>query len=152
MSLDEIYQQVILDHYSRPRNKGEVAGADVSFEMHNPVCGDRIRVQAALEDGRVAEVRFSGQGCSISQASASMMTQLVKGKDLGEARGLIARFLSMMKGEAGDYRPLGEAQSLQGVSRLPVRIKCATLAWHVLEEGLRRHEAGAAREGEGDRG
>jgi len=144
MSLGDLYQEVIMDHYARPRNRGELPAPDVSFELHNPVCGDRIRVQARLEDGRVADVRFSGQGCSISQASASMMTQLVKGKGLADVRGLIERFLAMMKGEAGDYKPLGEAQALQGVARFPVRIKCATLAWHVLEEGLRRHEEGAA--------
>lgn len=147
MSLDELYKQVIMDHYSRPRNKGKREGAAVDAELQNPVCGDVIQVQLDLEDGRVGAARFDGQGCSISQASASMMTEMVKGKSLEEAKGLIETFLSMMKGEPGDYRSLKDLQALQGVARYPVRIKCATLAWHVLEEGIRRQQGGAAPEG-----
>lgn len=137
MSLDSLYSEVIKDHYARPRNRGTLENPDVSCRLHNPVCGDDITVQAELDPaGAIREIRFSGQGCSISQASASMMTQLARGKDLAEARALITSFLGLMKGEAGDYRALGEAQSLQGVTRSPVRIKCATLAWHALEEGI----------------
>ncbi len=155
MSLADLYQEVIMDHYGRPRNRGTIADADVSFELKNPVCGDVIRVDAALEGDTVRDIRFSGQGCSISQASASMMTQLVQGKNLEEARRLIDCFLAMMRGEQGDYRALGEAQALQGVTKYPVRVKCAALAWHVLEEGLRRRAAGgesaaAGSDGEAD--
>lgn len=141
MSLDSLYQEVIMDHYARPRNRGTLEAADISWEAHNPVCGDRITVQAALDPaGAIREIRFSGQGCSISQASASMLTQLARGKGLAEARALVDRFLAMLRGEGGDYRPLGEAQALQGVTRYPVRIKCATLAWHALEEGIKERE------------
>lgn len=142
MSLSEIYQEVIMDHYGRPRNRGRVEDSDVSWELDNPVCGDRIRVEARIEGDAITDVRFSGQGCSISQASASMMTELVKGRGIEDARVLAERFLAMMKGDSGDYRTLGEVQALQGVARSPVRIKCATLAWHVLGEGLRRRESG----------
>ncbi len=144
MSLDELYQEVIMDHYARPRNKGRLEHPDIDRELANPVCGDVIRVQVALDGGRVGDVRFSGKGCSISQASASMMTELIKGRTLDEARGLIERFLAMMKGEPGDYGALRDLQALQGVSRYPVRIKCATLAWHVLEGGLPAAAADAA--------
>lgn len=149
MSLSEIYREVIMDHYGRPRNRGRLAQPDIAWELENPVCGDRIRIEATVADGAVTDIRFSGQGCSISQASASMMTELVKGKNVKDARNLTESFLAMMKGDPGDYRTLGEVQALQGVTRSPVRVKCATLAWHVLDEGLERREAGtggAARE------
>lgn len=138
MSLDELYQEVIMDHHSRPRNKGRLEGADIDHHLTNPVCGDAIRVQARLEGGRVADIRFEGHGCSISQSSASMMTELVKGRTLEEARALIDLFLAMIKGEPGDYSALRDLQALRGVSRYPARVKCATLAWHVLEGGLER--------------
>ncbi len=140
MSLSELYQEVMMDHYAHPRNCGTLENPDASWELHNPTCGDLIKVEVALEPGDkqservVKDIRFSGQGCSISQASASMMTQLVKGKRLSEAREVLERFLSMMKGEDGDFESLGDAQALQGVTRYPVRVKCATLAWHAFEK------------------
>lgn len=136
MSLNEIYREVILDHYQRPRNRGTLENPVVKRFLHNPTCGDEIEVQMDLADGKVAAARWHGRGCSISMASASMMTQAMQGKTLEEAKALIDLFLNMMKGEEANYRPLGELQSLQGVSKLPVRIKCATLAWHAADEGM----------------
>lgn len=142
MSLEDIYKDTIMDHYARPRNRGVCDHPVIVHHMHNPTCGDDIEVQAEVEDGRIRDVRFSGRGCSISQASASMMTVAMKGKTLGEAKQTVQRFLAMIKGEPGSYKELGEVQALQGVARLPARIKCATLAWHALETGIGQHEAG----------
>lgn len=136
--LTEIYKQVIMDHYVKPRNKGALPDPDAFVNLNNPTCGDQITVQIKVQDGQVTDVAFQGQGCSISQASASMMTVAVKGKPLDEARVILERFLGMMKGEPGPYKELGELQALQGVSRYPVRIKCATLAWHALEETIQQ--------------
>jgi nitrogen fixation NifU-like protein len=136
MSLEDIYREVILDHYQRPRNRGELENPVVKKFLHNPTCGDQIEVQMDVADGKVSAARWHGRGCSISMASASMMTQAMQGKSVAEAKQLIDLFLSMMKGEQRSYKPLGELQSLQGVSKLPVRIKCATLAWHAADEGM----------------
>jgi len=145
VSLNMLYQQVILDHYKKPRNKGAVESAVFRKHLHNPTCGDDVEVQVSLgADGRIDDVKWNGRGCSISMASASMMSVAMKGKTLAEARELMQNFFSMMKGEAGSYKHLGEIQALSGVSKFPVRIKCATLAWHCLEEGMKEHEGGAA--------
>lgn len=135
MSLDDLYREVILDHYRNPRNKGQVEGAQVDLEMLNPTCGDEIRLSLGVEDGRVRDVRFTGKGCSISMASASMMTEAVKGKTLAEVEQLLEGFKATMRGEEAGV-DLGDLESLQGVSRFPVRIKCATLAWETLQKGL----------------
>lgn len=135
MSLDDLYREVILDHYSHPRNRGVVDPADVMREGANPLCGDEIRVSLRVRDGIVEDVRFEGKGCSISQASTSMMTELVKGKRVEEVGGLIAAFKAMMHGEPpGD--DLGDLEALQGVRKFPVRVKCATLGWVTLEGAL----------------
>ncbi len=140
MSLDDLYREVILDHYSHPRNKGAVDPADAAHEGANPLCGDEIRVSLRVRGGIVEDVRFEGKGCSISQASASMMTEQVKGKRVEEAERLIAAFKAMMHGEppsgAGSDGGLGDLEALQGVRRFPVRVKCATLAWVTLELAL----------------
>lgn len=137
MQLSDIYQEVILDHYKKPRNKGRLNEADLRLELHNPTCGDIIEVTATVgADERITDVKFTGTGCSISQASASMMTEMVKGKTKDEARELGDQFRAMMKGEPGDWKPLGQLQALQGVSKYPVRVKCATLAWNVLKEAM----------------
>lgn len=141
MSLDSLYQDVILDHYKKPRNVGKIENYDVGMELANPTCGDVIGVHLKLDDdGKVADAKFHGHGCSISQSSASMLTVKLKGKSTEEARSLIANFYDMMKGVEGDYKALGELQALQGVSKYPVRIKCATLAWKALEQGLDKKE------------
>jgi len=142
LSLNSLYQQLILEHYRNPRNKGELPDATVEDHMANPVCGDEIRLQLRLEGGRIVEARFTGHGCSISQASISMMTNLLQGKTLEEARALARRFTELMHGseEAARDRSLGDLRALQGVSRFPVRIKCALLGFDALQEALRREE------------
>jgi nitrogen fixation NifU-like protein len=136
--LEELYQQIILDHYRRPRNKGKANPADLSAKEYNPLCGDEIEVTMTLADDKIADVKFDGHGCSISQASASIMTQKLQGKTLEEARTFIHDFLSMMRGDTpfGDRKQMGELKALEGVLKFPVRVKCATLAWHVAENGI----------------
>lgn len=143
MSLDDLYREVILDHYSHPRNKGVVDPADAARDGANPLCGDEIRVSLRVRDGIVEDIRFEGKGCSISQASASMMTEQVKGQSVEHAARLIAAFKTMMHEGAGGDRhgpgesvDLGDLEALQGVRRFPVRVKCATLSWITLELAL----------------
>jgi nitrogen fixation protein NifU and related proteins len=126
---------MILDHYRRPRNKGTLENADASVQMRNPLCGDEITLQVAFAGEGVADLRFSGRGCSISQASASMMTQLVKGKSTGEIDALRKRFRELMLGDqsAVSDEKLGSLRALSGVARFPARVKCALLAWNALE-------------------
>ncbi|KRW92547.1 nitrogen fixation protein NifU [Alicyclobacillus tengchongensis] len=133
MQLDDLYRQVIMDHYQHPRNQGQLADDAIAVDLRNPSCGDEIRLQMLVEDGVVKDVRFRGSGCSISMASASMMTDAIKGKTISEALHLAQTFSGMMKGEPADLDELGELESLQGVSKFPARIKCATLAWQALE-------------------
>ncbi len=137
MSLDELYKEVILEHYKNPRNKRDLPGAPISCSRNNPLCGDEITIHAQLDDGRVAEVTFEGQGCSISQASASMMTEAVTGRTVDDAEGLTTNFRSMMEGafDPGEDE-FGDLVALKGVVKYPVRIKCAVLAWDVLQEAL----------------
>ncbi|MEX0833264.1 MAG: SUF system NifU family Fe-S cluster assembly protein [Actinomycetota bacterium] len=137
MALDDLYKEVILDHYKNPRNKKELPGAELTCSRNNPLCGDEITVHAHLEDGKIAEVTFEGQGCSISQASASMMTESIKGKDEAGAKGLTKDFRGMMAGEVEpDEDEFGELLALKGVVKYPIRVKCAVLAWDVLQEAL----------------
>ena len=133
-----LYQEMILDHYRRPRNKGEIEGAERSVLMKNPLCGDEIGVQVCVAGGKVSDLCFSGRGCSISQASASMMTQLVKGKPLSEVDSLREKFREMVMGNAAaaEDSSLGSARALSGVSKFPARVKCALLAWNALESAL----------------
>jgi len=133
-----LYQELILDHYRRPRNKGTLEKADASVEMKNPLCGDEITLQLAFDGNRVCDVRFCGRGCSISQASASMMTQLVKGKGGEEIDALRNRFREMMLGDqsAVTDEQLGSLRALSGVARFPARVKGALLAWNALESAL----------------
>ncbi|MDP9202891.1 MAG: SUF system NifU family Fe-S cluster assembly protein [Gemmatimonadota bacterium] len=133
-----LYQEMILDHYRRPRNKGALENPDASAEMKNPLCGDEITLQVAFSGNGVGDLRFSGRGCSISQASASMMTQLVKGKGAEEIAALRTRFRDMMLGDPSavtDER-LGSLRALSGVARFPARVTCALLAWNALESAL----------------
>lgn len=136
--LSSLYQELILDHYKRPRNKGELEAADRDVHMRNPSCGDDIRLQLRLEGDTVAEARFDGVGCSISQASVSMLTQLIRGKSRDEALRLAERFTAMMHGDADAARDrdMGDLRALAGVSRFPVRVKCALLGWNALEKAL----------------
>jgi nitrogen fixation NifU-like protein len=133
-----LYQEMILDHYRRPRNKGALEKADATVEMKNPLCGDEITLQVAFEGNSVCDLRFSGRGCSISQASASMMTQLVKGKSGEEIDSIRKQFRDLMLGNAttADESQLGSLRALSGVARFPARVKCALLAWNALETAL----------------
>ena len=137
MALDELYKEVILDHYKSPRNKRSLPGAELSCRRNNPLCGDEITIHAHVEDGRIEGIAFEGSGCSISQASASMLTEAVSGKDLGEAERLVTGFRGMMQGSVEpDEESFGDLVALRGVVKYPVRIKCAVLAWDVLQEAL----------------
>src|SRR5687768_10575728 len=133
-----LYQEMILNHYRRPRNKGETPDSDASVLMKNPLCGDEIAVHLRYDGDEIADLGFSGRGCSISQASASMMTQLLKGKSVEEAEGIRARFRDMVMGnkEAAEDASLGSLRALGGVARFPARVKCALLAWNALETAL----------------
>jgi nitrogen fixation protein NifU and related proteins len=134
--LASLFQELILDHYRKPRNKGELPDATASVHMRNPTCGDEVRLQLIVEDDVVRDARFIGDGCSISQASVSMMTQLVRGKTVEQARDIAQRFTKMMHGdaEAARDRTLGDLRSLAGVAKFPVRVKCALLGFNALEE------------------
>jgi len=144
LALEELYKEVILDHYKSPRNKGALPGAELSCKKNNPLCGDEITIHAHLSDGRVAKISFEGQGCSISQASASMLTEAVAGKSLREAEALADRFRGMMEGKVeAEEATFGDLVALKGVVKYPVRIKCAVLAWDVLQEALGAGRAAA---------
>ena len=135
--LSALYQEMILDHYRRPRNKGTLDNADARVEMKIPNCGDEIALQLVFDGDSISNVRFSGGGCAISQASASMMTELVKGKRRDEIEAIRNQFRDLMSGIAsGDERNLGSLRSLSGVARFPARVKCALLAWNALENAL----------------
>jgi nitrogen fixation NifU-like protein len=141
--LDELYREVILEHYKNPRNQGRLDHPDVANRGHNPLCGDEIEISLDLKDGRVADIRFQGRGCSISQASGSMLTEAVKGKEVAKARELVEAFKAMMRGDAVSLDGFGDVEALQGVRKYPVRIKCAMLAWTTLQEGLDMYEQAA---------
>ncbi len=135
-NLDTLYRQVIMDHYKSPRNKGTLDGSVLIAEMNNPSCGDRIEVYVHINDDEVIEdIKFDGEGCSISMASASMMTQAIKGQKVEDALKMSELFSQMMMGE--DIDPgsleLGDIEALQGVSQFPARINCATLGWKTME-------------------
>jgi nitrogen fixation protein NifU and related proteins len=137
LALEELYKEVILDHYKSPRNKRALPEANLACTKNNPLCGDEITIHALLSDGRVASIAFEGQGCSISQASASMLTEAVSGKSLEEAEALADRFRGMMEGKVEpEEDAFGDLVALKGVVKYPVRIKCAVLAWDVLQEAL----------------
>jgi nitrogen fixation NifU-like protein len=138
--LDDLYREIILDHYRSPRNRGELPPPASHAVGHNPLCGDEIEVFLEVRDGVVSDIKVGGQGCSISQSSASMMSQAVKGKPVDEVRALVHRFKSMMSIEELDESApevkLGDLEALQGVVKFPVRIKCAVLAWNTLTDAL----------------
>lgn len=136
--LRDLYQEVILDHNKRPRNRRALPDATNTSEGHNPLCGDQVTVFLKTEDGRVTDIAFEGQGCAISTASASLMTEVVKGKTLEEAHEIFREFQTMVTSPDSDeeHPNLGDLQVLAGVRDHPVRIKCATLPWHTLNAAL----------------
>ncbi|MGK5506782.1 Fe-S cluster assembly sulfur transfer protein SufU [Brevibacillus formosus] len=141
-SLDDLYRRVIMDHYQKPRNRGKLEESDgLIVNLNNPTCGDSISLSLKVEDGKVVDAKFLGEGCSISMSSASMMTDAVKGKPVAEALELSQKFSDMMQGkEIDDSVDLGDIEALSGVAKFPARIKCATLAWKALEQGVKQAE------------
>lgn len=140
-NLDALYRRVIMDHYKKPRNRGVLEDGSHTINMNNPTCGDRIQLSLKVEDGIVVDAKQEGEGCSISMSSASMMTQAIKGKKVEEALVLSKVFSDMMQGkEIDEDLDLGDIEALQGVSKFPARIKCATLAWKAMEKGLKEEE------------
>lgn len=135
-NLDALYRQVIMDHYQHPRNRGTLNDDALTIEMNNPSCGDRIFLQFKLDGDTITDVKFTGEGCSISLASASMMTQAIKGKTIEEALKMSDLFSLMMLGRDVDFDEFGleDIEALQGVSNFPARIGCATLAWKAMEK------------------
>jgi len=131
------YKEIVLDHYQRPRNRGELENADIEEHLYNPLCGDEVTVYANLREDEVADVRFIGRGCSISQASASMLAERLEGKSREEAEAEIEAFLEMMHTE--EKEELGELVALKGIIQAPNRIRCATLAWDAFGQGLAGH-------------
>jgi nitrogen fixation NifU-like protein len=152
--LRDLYQEVILDHNRSPRNFGALEPADRKRDGHNPLCGDRLTLYVRLDGDRLADVRFVGTGCAISKASASMMTEAVKGRTLAEATGLFEAFHAMLTTEPGApvdaavLARLGKLAVFQGVSEYPTRVKCATLAWHTLHAALDDAQAVVSTESE----
>lgn len=142
-ALDGVYQELILKHYRNATHRGELESPDVVVPMRNPVCGDDILLQLQVKDGVVEEIRFSGHGCAISQAAASMMSERVAGRSWEEIHAVTARFRELLRGddEAARDRSLGDLRALSGVSRLPRRVKCAMLAWDALEEAEKHLQA-----------
>jgi len=128
------YKEVVLDHYQRPRNRGELENADIEEHLNNPLYGDEVTVYAKLRDGKVANIRFTGRGCSISQASASMLTERLSGKDREEAEAEIEAFLEMMRTE--EKEELGDLAALKGIIQTLNRVRCATLAWDAFSKGF----------------
>ncbi|HEX5474195.1 MAG TPA: SUF system NifU family Fe-S cluster assembly protein [Vicinamibacterales bacterium] len=137
--LDDLYQEVILDHNRRPRNFHTLAGASHQAEGYNPLCGDRLTLYLRVEDGIITDVGFVGSGCAISKASASLMTDAIKGRSVADARALFTRFHGMVTTPPDvEVEDLGKLSALAGVREFPVRVKCASLAWHTLEAALSR--------------
>jgi nitrogen fixation NifU-like protein len=137
--LDELYQQLILDHYRRPRNRRTLPQADRMAEGYNPLCGDHVTVFLKMDSDLVKEVTFEGSGCAISTASASLMTETLKGKTLAEARAIFRRFHGLVTGQPQEPLGgpgLGKLEVFSGVRKYPARVKCATLAWHTLDAAL----------------
>ncbi len=142
--LQELYQSIILDHNRRPKNYGALEHATSSAEGRNPLCGDEVRVELSVTGDAIDDVRFTASGCAVSRASASIMTQAVKGKSREEVEQIFARFHDLVTGKyvpgEGDARTLGEMAAFSGVSRFPVRVKCASMPWHTLLSALRSAE------------
>lgn len=135
-NLDDLYRRVIMDHYKNPRNRGSLDEDSVTVNLNNPTCGDRISLQLQIEDGIVKNAKFTGEGCSISMSSASMMTAAVKGRKTEEALEMANKFSSLMQGQTAAFDEYEDIEALSGVNKFPARIKCATLAWNALRKGV----------------
>jgi nitrogen fixation NifU-like protein len=139
--LQELYQSIILDHNRRPKNYGALEGATSSAEGRNPLCGDEVKVELKVADDEIEDVRFTASGCAVSRASASIMTQAVKGKSRAQVEKLFTTFHELVTGkhkpDDRESRALGEMAAFSGVARFPVRVKCASMPWHTLQAALR---------------
>ncbi|SFI92711.1 nitrogen fixation protein NifU [Paenibacillus sp. UNC496MF] len=140
MELDDLYRRVIMDHYKNPRNRGSLDDDSLTINLNNPTCGDRITLQLQVEDDIVKQAKFTGEGCSISMSSASMMTEAVKGKTTEQALALAEKFSSFIKGEIAEFDELEDIEALSGVTKFPARIKCATLSWNALRKGIEHQQ------------
>jgi nitrogen fixation NifU-like protein len=146
-SLDQMYREVILDHYKSPRGRKPLEKADFASEGHNPACGDDITLKVALKNGLITGVFADSRGCAISTASSSIMSEIIKGKSIEEAQRLAANVKKMLKGEPADLPDdLGDIEALEGVKQFPVRIKCALLGWMTLLEGIKNYQSGHSSE------
>ena len=135
--LEELYQEIILDHYRRPRNKGKAVPSDIQARENNPLCGDDIEVTASVRDGKITDIKFDGKACAICTASASIMTQKLKDKALEQARAMADDFQKMMRGDIPfGGKEMGDLKALEGVLKFPVRVKCGTLPWHTLQKAM----------------
>ena len=142
--LDDLYEAIILDHYRNPRNTGPVDSPDIDLEVNNPFCGDEFQIQMKVENDAVSAVGITGRGCAISQASASLLAELVEGKKSGEVRESVSAFRRLLQGveiSAEEREGLGDIEALGGVRKFPVRIKCALLSWVGLDDALKEHLA-----------
>jgi nitrogen fixation NifU-like protein len=144
--LRDLYQEVILEHSKKPRNYGVLPSANHKAEGFNPLCGDHYTIFVNLQGGAISEIAFQGAGCAISKASASMMTQALKGKSTEEAEAVFTRFHELVTGNSGDTDALGKLAVFAGVSEFPLRVKCATLAWHAVRAALRGEEQAVSTE------
>ena len=142
MDIKDLYRDVILDHNRRPRNFGPLEPADISVEGFNPLCGDRLTLRLRMADGKIADIRFDGQGCAISTASASLMTEAVKGLTQPQALELFDRVHRLLTDDAASPEDLGKLAALSGVHEFPARVKCASLCWHTLASALHAPAAG----------
>ena len=139
MELKDLYREVILDHNRSPRNFGRLDPADAAADGHNPLCGDRLHLSLRLQDDRLANIRFEGHGCAISVASASLMSEAVKGRSRAEIQSLYERVHALLTGEhSAEATALGKLAALGGVAQFPARVKCASLCWHTLHAALER--------------
>ena len=141
-ALDALYKEVILDHYQNPRNRALLPDPTVATEGFNPICGDQLTLQLKLEEGKITGVGLQGKGCAISQSSASMMTEAIQNHSHEEAEQLADAFREFMTADQRPQTDLGDLEVLEGVRQFPVRIKCATLAWHTLQEALKEYRSG----------
>ncbi|MFN8535490.1 MAG: SUF system NifU family Fe-S cluster assembly protein [Dehalococcoidia bacterium] len=140
--LDELYREIILDHYRSPRNRGELADADTKVRGNNPVCGDEVTLYLKVNDGAIAEARYTANGCSISQASSSIMAEALVGRSLDDALALIGEVEGMMRGGAVPEGPeLDDLTALEGVRKFPARVKCALLSWETLKQSINEYRA-----------
>jgi nitrogen fixation NifU-like protein len=137
MELDDLYQDLILDHFKHPRNFRSLSDVEVLVDEENPTCGDHIRLTARVEQGKIVDIKFDGKGCAISTASASMMSEKLIGMPVAGARQMISDFVSVIRGEKEiDADTLGELAALEGVKQYPMRVKCATMSWHAAQKAL----------------